>query len=220
MMRSRFDRQLNLLNDALIQMGIRAGVAILDAGKALMEQDKALAERVIASDDEIDQMEKDIERMCLEVILKQSPVAGDLRLVSSVLKMTTDLERIGDHASDISGIVVSSLSGKPYVKDLEHIPQMVKATMKMINDSIEAFVKRDEELARSVMAYDHEVNRLFYTVKSELIDIINAGTNQGNQVVDLLMVAKYLERIGDHATNIAEWVIFTLTGKHKESRII
>jgi phosphate transport system protein len=218
-MRSRYDKQLAQLNDALIKMGACVEASIADAGKALVEHDRELAEKVMATDDDIDHMEIALERMCLKIILTQQPVANDLRLVTSVLKMTTDLERIGDHASDISGIVIK-LSNGPYIKELEHIPLMMKTTMKMVTESISAFVNEDEVLARAVIASDDEVNRLFATVKEELTGIINAGTVEGGQILDLLMIAKYFERIGDHATNIAEWVIFTLTGVHRENKML
>jgi len=218
-MRSRFDEQLNHLNGALIEMGEIVERAIADANKALIKQDAALAKRIIASDDEIDIMEKEIESLCLKIILQQQPVAGDLRLVSSVLKLTTDLERIGDHATDISEITIH-LAGKQYIKKLEHIPQMAAATMKMVTKSVDAFVKKDCALAQEVIAYDDIVDGLFMTVKQDLIDLIKENPANGDQAIDLIMIAKYFERIGDHATNIAEWVVFLLTGILKDSVIM
>jgi phosphate transport system protein len=218
-MRTRFDEQLTSLNKSLIKMATRVEESLEDAVKALKTQDKALAKKIVASDDEIDRMERKIERKCLTIILQQQPVARDLRLVTSVLKMTTDLERIGDHATDISNIAVM-LADKPYVKELDHIPQMAKAAMKMIIGSIKAFVEKDEGLAQTVISDDEEVNRLFAEVKAEIVDIINKGTSEGAQLIELTMIAKYFERIGDHATNIAEWVIFTLTGVHKDKKIM
>ena len=218
-MRSKFDEQLNRLNNSLIEMCRIVKQAIADADKALIEQDIDLAQKIISSDDEIDNKEKEIESLCLKLILLQQPVAHDLRLVSTALKIITDLERIGDHATDISEITII-LSGRKYIKKLEHIPQMAEATMKMLTESIDAFVKKDLELAKQVMAYDDIVDNLFETVKKDLIELIQENPANGNQAIDLIMIAKYYERIGDHATNIAEWVEFSLTGMYKDSKII
>jgi len=218
-MRSRFDEQLEQLNSALVEMGAVVEQAIADADKALIEQDVALAKKIIASDDVIDDMEKEIESLCLKVLLQQQPVARDLRLVSSVLKIITDLERIGDHASDISEMTIL-LAGRQYIKKLEHIPQMAAATQKMVCKSIEAFVNKDLELAREVIASDDTVDDLFIVVKNELIELIKKNADNGDQAIDLIIIAKYFERIGDHATNVAEWVVFSLTGTHKDSKIM
>ncbi|MCL2034595.1 MAG: phosphate signaling complex protein PhoU [Oscillospiraceae bacterium] len=218
-MRTRFEEQLTHLNNALIEMGALVERTIADADKALIGQDVELAKKIIASDDEIDHMEQEIESLCLKIILQQQPVAGDLRLVSSVLKIATDLERIGDHATDISEITIL-LAGKQYLKKLEHIPQMAEATMKMVTKSIDAFVKKDLELAREIIASDDIVDNLFDTVKAELVELIKMNKDNSDQAIDLIMIAKYFERIGDHATNIAEWVVFSLTGMHKDSRIM
>ena len=212
-MRRRFENQLEQLNDTLIEMGIIVEQAIAEANNALIGQDVELAQKIIAADEDIDNKEKDIEQQCLKILLQQQPVAGDLRLVSSVLKMVTDLERIGDHASDISEIVIH-LAAEPYIKKLEYLPKMAAATMKMVNESIDAFVRKDEALARKVIADDDIVDDLFIALKLELIALINKDSNNGNQALDLLMIAKYFERIGDHATNIGEWVLFSLTGTH------
>ena len=217
-MRSKFDEQLVTLNNALIGMAGVVERAISDAKEALMNQDVALAEKIIASDDEIDNREEEIEDLCLKLILRQQPVASDLRLVSSILKMITDLERIGDHATDISEITLL-LANKEYVTKLDHIPQMAEATMKMVTSSIDAFVKRDLDLANQVIAYDDVVDDLFITVRDELIEMINRHPEHGEQVIDFIMIAKYFERIGDHATNIAEWVVFSLTGTHKKHKM-
>ena len=217
-MRSKFDEQLVTLNNALIAMAGVVEKAISDAKEALMTQDVALAEKIIASDDEIDNREEEIEDLCLKLILRQQPVASDLRLVSSILKMITDLERIGDHATDISEITLL-LADKEYVAKLERIPQMAEATMKMVTSSIDAFVKRDLDLAEQVIAYDDVVDDLFVTVRDELIEMINKHPKHGDQAIDFIMIAKYFERIGDHATNIAEWVVYSLTGMHKKHKI-
>ena len=216
-MRRKFDIQLQKLNDELIEMGKIVEQSITDATKALVEQDIELAKKTIDFDDEIDDKEKEIESLCLKLILQQQPVAQDLRLISSVLKIVTDLERIGDHASDISEITLL-LAGTPYIKKLEHIPQMAKATVKMVTDSIDAFVKMDLALARSVVEYDDIVDDLFNKVKFELIDLIRKDAANGEQAIDLLMIAKYFERTGDHAVNIAEWVAFSITGQHKSGQ--
>ncbi len=212
-MRNRFDRQLCQLNDELIEMGELIEKAIEDTIKALVSQDVELANTVINMDDEIDAKEKEIENLCLKLLLQQQPVAKDLRLISSALKMITDMERIGDHATDISEITIE-LSSQKYIKKLEHIQQMSKETMVMLVQSIEAFVNKDIDKARSVIEQDDIVDNLFITVKRELIGMIHENVDAGEQATDLLMVAKYLERIGDHATNISEWVIFSITGSH------
>ena len=218
-MRYRFDEQLQQLNNALIEMGANVEKAIIDATRALVEQDVALAKHTIETDDEIDDKEKEIESFCLKLLLQQQPVARDLRLISSVLKIVTDLERIGDHASDISEITLL-LADKQYIKKLEHIPQMAEATTKMVTQSIDAFVKKDEELAKEIISYDDVVDNLFNVVKNELIELIKVNTDNSDQAIDLIMIAKYFERIGDHATNVAEWIVFSLTGTYKDSKII
>jgi len=218
-MRSRFDEQLRQLNDALIEMAEIVKQAIAKANKALIEQDFELARQIVASDDEIDDKEKEIESFCLKLILQQQPVAKDLRLVSAVLKIITDLERIGDHATDISEITLL-IGDEPHIKKLEHIPKMAEASMKMLTESVEAFVKRDISLANEVIAYDDVVDELFETVKKDLIALIKVNAENGNQAIDLVMVAKYFERIADHATNVAEWVVFSLTGIYKDSKVM
>lgn len=215
-MRNRLDMQLEELNNQLIQMGSLIENAINSAVKALINQDKEQALQAIAFDHEVDQKEKEIENLCLKLLLQQQPVASDLRLISSALKMITDMERIGDQSADISEITIL-LAGGPYIKKLEHIPQMANATIKMVTDSIDAFVQKDLALAQSVVDYDDVVDELFNKVKTELIALISKNAENGGQAMDLIMIAKYFERIGDHATNIAEWVIFSITGQHKSS---
>lgn len=213
-MRNRFDRQLSTLNDELIEMGSMIEKSIETAIKALVNQDVDLARHAIEADEEIDRQERIIEDLCLKLLLQQQPVAKDLRLISSALKMITDMERIGDHASDISEITIA-LADQPYIKKLEHIQQMAKETMIMLVGSIEAFVDKDLEKANEVIKRDDVVDDLFDKVKKELIQMIHENADKGEQAADLLMVAKYMERIGDHATNILEWVIFSITGEHK-----
>ncbi|MDR2938795.1 MAG: phosphate signaling complex protein PhoU, partial [Clostridiales bacterium] len=145
----------------------------------------------------------------------QQPVAADIRAISSALKMITDMERIGDHAEDISEIVIC-MASRPYIKELSDLPKMAEATIKMLNGSIDAFVKKDLELAQAVIKYDDIVDGLFTAIKNDLINLIREDVENGKQAIDLIMIAKYFERIGDHAVNIAEWVVFTLTGEHKK----
>ena len=212
-MRNKFDEQLEKLHDMLVEMGALIEKAINVAIRALVEQNGDMAKEAMSIDMEVDQMEKEIESLCLRLLLQQQPVARDLRLISSALKMITDMERIGDHATDISEITLL-LIGETYIKKLEHIPQMAEATAKMLTDSIDAFVKKDTDLAWNVIAYDDVVDDLFVAVKNDLIGLIRADSANGEQAIDLIMIAKYFERIGDHATNIAEWVVFSITGKH------
>lgn len=211
-MRNKFDEQLSRLNHEMIEMGALCEEVIALASRALTENDKSLAARVAPLDSEIDRKERDIENLCLKLLLQQQPVASDLRLISSALKMITDIERIGDQASDIAEIV-TCLSGA--CGHNKHIDQMAQATIKMVTDSLDAFVRRDLTLAWSVIEYDDVVDRLFDECKQDLIAEIAQNPTDGERVLDVLMIAKYLERIGDHATNIAEWVEFSITGTHK-----
>lgn len=212
-MRSKFDQDLERLNSELTEMGNLVESSIEAAVTALKAQDVELAGRVIAGDKEVNDMERAIEDLCLKLILRQQPVARDLRLISSALKMITDMERIGDQSADISEITIR-LADQKYLKELVHIPQMADATIKMVRDSIDAFVKRDIELAKSVIYYDDIVDDLFTVIKDELISYIKAGIGSSEQAIDLMMIAKYFERIGDHAQNIAEWVYFAIAGDH------
>lgn len=213
-MRNRFDRQLSTLNDELIDQCLDCRFNGFFNHTAHFNQDVDLARHAIEADEEIDRQERIIEDLCLKLLLQQQPVAKDLRLISSALKMITDMERIGDHASDISEITIA-LADQPYIKKLEHIQQMAKETMIMLVGSIEAFVDKDLEKANEVIKRDDVVDDLFDKVKKELIQMIHENADKGEQAADLLMVAKYMERIGDHATNISEWVIFSITGEHK-----
>lgn len=216
-MRNRFDRQLVQLNNELIEMGGMIEKAISDTVKALVNQDIELASNVIEYDEDIDHQEREIEQLCLKLLLQQQPVAKDLRLISAALKMITDMERIGDHATDISEITIE-LSKESYIKKLDHIQQMAKETMVMLVQSVEAFVNKDMDKARTVIVHDDVVDDLFNKVKAELIAMIHEDVNAGEQASDLLMAAKYFERIGDHATNISEWVIFSITGQHPDDK--
>ena len=214
MTRNRFDSELSKLNDELIGMGSMIEKAIETAITALVKQDTKMAETAIRGDSDIDQAEKDIETLCLRLLLQQQPVARDLRLISSALKMITDMERIGDHAADISEMTLL-MADTPYIKNLDHSEAMARETTVMLHSSIDAFVRKDLELAGEVIESDDKVDDLFMQVKRELIELIHQNADNGEQATDLLLVAKYFERIGDHATNIAEWVVFSITGTHK-----
>lgn len=212
-MRNRFDRQLEQLNNELIEMGNLIEQAIQMAVNALIRKDVESAKKAIEFDQEVDHQERDIEALCMKLLLQQQPVARDLRLISAALKMITDMERIGDQASDISEITIA-LAEEPYIKDLTLIPQMAMETTLMVTRSVEAFVQKDLKLAQSVIDSDDTVDDLFDEVKSTLMELIRNNAQHSEQAADLLMVAKYFERIGDHATNIAEWVIYSITGQH------
>ena len=211
-MRSRFDEQLTRLNQALIEMGAMCEEVIALAAKALADRDPRLAKKVAPLDGEIDRMERDIEAMCLRLLLQQQPVAGDLRRISAALKMITDMERIGDQAEDIAEIIpyMEGRSGE----ECAAVGEMAKAAIQMVTRSVDAFVHRDTDLARKVIAYDDVVDDDFDRVKAALIDLIAKNPADGEYALDLLMIAKYFERIGDHAVNIAGWVVFAVTGVH------
>ena len=213
-MRNRFDEQLHTLNHELLEMGALIERAIRSATDALVKQDVEAALQAIAADREVDQAERDIESLCLKLLLQQQPVARDLRLISSALKMITDMERIGDQASDIAELVIY-LSKEPYRKELTHLPQMAENAIRMVTGALDAYVRKDLTLAQEVMGMDDAIDALFVTVKDELIALIRHDAAAGSQAIDLLMIAKYYERIGDHAQNIAEWVEYALTGRHK-----
>ena len=213
-MRNRFDEQLSQLNTELITMGALCEEAISGAAKYLIDNDSALKEKVIGTDKQIDRKERDIENLCLRLILHQQPVATDLRLISAALKMISDMERIGDQSSDIAEIV--KFVNKTNLRENVHIGDMARATIKMVTDSIDSFVKSDMDIAQSVILHDDTVDNLFLKIKGELISAIKDGTGDAEALIDLLMIAKYFERIGDHAENIAEWVIYSITGKHAE----
>jgi len=212
-MRNRFDRQLLQLNNELIRMGTLIEQAIQQAIAALVKKDIEKAQKIIDFDQEINEQEKVVEALCLKLLLEQQPVARDLRLISSALKMITDMERIGDHAADISEITLFFAKNE-CDKPLESIESMARETTDMVMKSIEAFVSRDIELAHAVIKQDDVVDGLFLKVRGEIIKMINEKNGNGESEVDLLMIAKYFERIGDHATNIAEWVIFAISGQH------
>ena len=212
-MRSRFDEQLILLNKKMTQMGALCEELISFVAKALLNGDIEGAREVKSRGQEIDHMEREIEAICLRLLLLQHPVAKDLRVVSAALKMITDMERIGDQAEDIAEII-PMLNGRTGA-EFEDFRLMAQATCKMVTDSVDAYVKQDLTLAKSVLNYDDVVDSAFKRMKETLIETISENKTDGEYAVDLLMIAKYFERIGDHATNIAEWVEFSVTGVHK-----
>ena len=214
-MRTLFDEQLSQLNADLIDMGTMIEYAIESSASALISMDGALANRIVRFDHEVDRKERDIESLCLKLILHQQPIAKDLRFISAALKMITDMERIGDQAADIAEIVTMMLNDDP-PRITDHFSEMARVTTRMVRQSIDAFVSRDMLLARQVIHTDDVVDGLFDDVRGELIDLLARNPDRGRQALDLLMIAKYFERIGDHATNIAEWVEFAITGIHKE----
>lgn len=216
-MRNRFDRQLLELNNELIQMGSLIEKAIEMAIAAFVKQDVDRAKEAIKFDEEINRQEKDIENLCMKLLLQQQPVAKDLRLISAALKMITDMERIGDHAADISEMTIL-MADSTYEKshiDIELVKRMAKETTDMLIKCVEAFVNKDLELAREVVRQDDVVDKLFVEFKHQLILIINENVKNGEHAADMLLVSKYFERIADHTTNIAEWVIYSITGEHE-----
>lgn len=211
-MRTNFDNQLALLNNELIIMGSLCEEIIALTANALSKSDKLSASRAFPIDEKIDHKERDIEALCLKLLLQQQPVARDLRQISAALKMVTDMERIGDQAADIAEII-RHLDG--FSSDnCENIGEMAKAAIKMVTQSIDAFVKRDVSLAKEVVEYDDVVDDYFCRVRDSLIDMITKNPADGKYALDFLMIAKYFERIGDHAVNISEWVVFSVTGVH------
>ncbi|WP_317368145.1 phosphate signaling complex protein PhoU [uncultured Tyzzerella sp.] len=214
-----FQNEIEKLNVELIKMGALIEEAIENVIISLKTQDHSLAKEIIKKDREVDDMEKVIESHCLSLILRQQPVAKDLRIVSTALKMVTDMERIGDHASDIASIILK-IDTEHFFEIVEHIPEMASIAKKMVNGAIEAFVKGDTELTKKIIDMDDKVDALFTKVKSEVIEILKKSNDLSDMCVDFLMIAKYFERIGDHAENICEWVEFNETGEYKNSRIL
>lgn len=213
-MRNRFDQQLMQLNEDLIELGALCKEAVADAMTALLDSDKQARQKAFLTEYEIDNKEREIEGLCMKLLLQQQPVARDLRTISAALKMISDMERIGDQASDIADIA-KFLDGSDITHHV-HLQQMAEAAMQMLNDSIDAFVKKDLLLARKVMKADDVVDDMFNQVKSELVQMISETREDGEIFIDVMMVAKYFERIADHVVNIAEWVEYSVTGVHKE----
>lgn len=213
-MRNRFDEQLDNLNVELIKMGVLCEEAISTAVKAFLDNDSQMAEKAIAADEEIDRKERDIEALCMKLLLSQQPVARDLRVISSAMKMISDMERIGDQASDISEISEHMQDSPDTAK--VHIRDMALASIKMVTESIDSFVEKDLNKVNSVIEYDDIVDELFSRVRDEMISLVSTQQIAAEMFVDMLMTAKYLERIADHAVNIAEWVEYSITGNHDE----
>lgn len=213
-MRNKFDKQLEELNNAMTEMGNKIIVSIQKAIKALENKDTKTAKEIIEKDVDIDRDQKKIENICFNLLIQQQPVASDLRNITAAMKMVTDMERIGDHASDISEMTIM-MGKKSKIEKFKHIAKMAKHTMQMLNQCIEAYVERNIEKAKEVIEHDKIVDKLFNQAKSDVIILIHKNPEKGEDATDLLMVAKYFERIGDHATNIAEWVIYSLENKNK-----
>lgn len=213
-MRNRFDQQLEKLNVELVTMGALCEDALTYAIKALFDRESDMAERAEEAEKQIDQMERDIESICMRLLLQQQPVARDLRVISSALKMIGDMERIGDQAADIAEIV--KYLDEEEVPNLGHLREMSDFAAGMVTASINSFVRQDLDLARKVILDDDVVDGYFEKVKEALIGLIAEGDRDGAFLLDILMIAKYIERVGDHATNIAEWVVYSITGEHPE----
>ena len=213
-MRNRFDQQLEKLNVELVTMGALCEDALTYAIRALFDRESDMAERAEEAERQIDQMERDIESICMRLLLQQQPVARDLRVISSALKMIGDMERIGDQAADIAEIV--KYLKEDEVPNLGHLREMSDFAAGMVTASINSFVRQDLELARKVILDDDVVDGYFEKVKEALIGLIAEGDRDGAFLLDVLMIAKYIERVGDHATNIAEWVVYSITGEHPE----
>lgn len=216
-MRKQFDEQLLTLNRELTKMGALCEEAIARASKALTTGNTELAREVKPLEGEIDRAERELESLCLRLLLQQQPVARDLRQISAALKMITDMERIGDQAADIADIILQ-IKGE-HAGEFQLIEQMAEATIKMVTESVDAYVKRDIDIASAAIRHDDRVDDYFDKIKQQLIDDISRKPDIGEYALDLLMIAKYLERIGDHAVNIAEWVVFSVTGVHKGEKV-
>lgn len=216
--RTEYDQELEKLHLNMIKMGGLIEEAIDKSIEALTERDKKLAVKIIENDKVIDDLDRSIETECLRLLLKQQPVARDLRAISTALKMITDMERIGDQAADIADVSLN-FDERPFIKALVHIPLMAQISSSMVKDSINSFVKEDTGLALKVIERDDQVDNLFDQVKQDIITTLKESADQADQAVDFLQIAKYLERIGDHAVNIAGWVIFSITGEHKSKQL-
>ena len=213
--RKVFEEELAELKTELVEMCYLTEQMIGDAITALVNRDRELGKSIGDMDKRVDEYEMAIEKKCMRILLKQQPLAKDFRVVSTALKMITDIERFGDQAADI-GDLVSTMPGETYIKKLTHITAMGDLALKMVRDSVNSFINNDEPLADEVIRLDDEMDELFLTVKNELIELIKVDANNGDQAIELMMVAKYLERIGDHAVNVAEWTKYNETGVHQK----
>ncbi|EDS72267.1 phosphate signaling complex protein PhoU [Anaerofustis stercorihominis] len=221
--RRRFDEELGLLHHELVEMGSMIEKAIKTSFKAIESDDEEAAKDIIESDKAINEMERKIEARCLKLILRQQPVATDLRLISTAMKMITDMERIGDHAADIASICLDDEKEKnpePFRIVDDKILKMADIDLEMVASSISAFINDNLELAKTTIKTDSEVDELFYEVRDDIIKGLKSDKISPSLAMDTLMLIKYLERIGDHATNICEWVIFYLTGEHKNKKLL
>ena len=219
MMRKLFDEELEKLNVDLTKMGHLVEVAIENMIDAFKHQDKSLAKEIITNDRLINDMERTVESRAFNLILRQQPIATDLRNVTTALKIFTDLERIGDQAADIAEIIMN-FEGEHAYKTVEHIPTMAKKAKIMVHESIDSFIKKDLSTARLVKSMDDEIDALFEEVKQEVAEIIKENSERIDYCIDFLMIAKYLERVGDHAVNICEWLEFNQTGSVNDQRLI
>ncbi|MBQ6948334.1 MAG: phosphate signaling complex protein PhoU [Firmicutes bacterium] len=218
MTRNRFNQQLTELNMGLVHMGQLCEEAIGAAVEALSTQDESIAREAISLEKIIDEKEREIQALCLRLLMQQQPVASDLRIISSAMKMITDMERIGDQAADIAEIVIPLVEKEQFTEP-RYIEEMAVATRKMVVSSVNAYVDRNVELAREVIAMDDAVDEKFAKVIGKLTKVIAEHPEQGELALELLMIAKYLERIGDHATNVAEWVVYSITGVHPDAKV-
>ncbi len=217
--RSTFSRELEELNSSLEKMSIAAEEAIEQALKALISNDRETAQRLVKEDEAIDQMERDIETRCLNLMLRQQPVAADLRHISTALKVVTDLERIGDHAADIAELTLS-INGEDSCDEIQHLPTMAENVKTMLRAAITAFINRDVAAAREIEKTDDVIDELFVKTRKEVVQLIASDISKSDKAIDFLMVAKYLERIGDHAVNVCEWTEFSVNGSVNDVRIL
>lgn len=208
-MRSKFDEQLAELNSVMTEMGNKIIQSINRAIEALVNRDEAAARVIMDEDEEVDRLQKKVENICFNLLIQQQPVAKDLRTVTAAMKMVTDMERIGDHAADISEITIL-MGQNSQIDKFEHISKMAAETTLMLNHSIEAYVEKDVVKAKEVINHDDIVDDLFLEAKKDVMKLIKESPSEGEEATDILMIAKYFERIGDHATNIAEWVIYSM----------
>lgn len=217
-MRSKFDEQLLELNKEMIEMGNKIILSIKNAIEALVARDENAAKEIMERDIEVDHLQKKIEGICFNLLIQQQPVARDLRTVTAAMKMVTDMERIGDHAADISEMTIL-MGQNSQIDKFEHISKMATETMIMLNHSIEAYVEKNVIKAKEVIEHDDIVDDLFVEAKKDVIELILNNPSEGEEATDILMIAKYFERIGDHATNIAEWVIYSLKQKEDADEV-
>lgn len=218
-MREKFQQELKNLNDDIIKMGTLIENSLGKIKTMLKNPSEKTADEILSNEKQVDQLEREIQSRCLHMLFSQQPVARDLRCISTALNIITDMERISDQAFDISDIIIQ-FKGKKMLKEPVHISEMIEKCISMTKHSIDSFVMQSIEIAQSVIDADDEVDSLFLHVRDEIVDLINDSKANGEQAVDFVMIAKYLERIADHAVNVAEWVIFNITGEHKNNKLI